>query len=312
MNILITGASGYLGGRLINHLSQNTAHKIVAASRNKPPIESTVQSVLIDWQDNDSIFALCQDMAVIIHLASMTEQESETDYQNALLDNGMSSLKLLEAAKKAGVRRFIYMSSIKVFGNQPCGSLDENSLARPQSSYGITHKLVEDYLMAANSKKLIEGLVLRLSNAVGTPINPKEHTWRLVGNDFCRQAVMTQKIVLNSSGSSWRNFISISDIAKAFDTLIQTPPINFGNGLFNLGGSNSMRIIDLAKIVAARAELSLGTTIELKYPEEISSKEMQFLNWRTDKLRKLGWQSNDSSTIDEIDKTIEFCLTLSG
>jgi len=236
MKILITGASGYLGGRLTNYLSQNKSYKIIATSRTKLIVNPPVQSVLIDWQDEKNISDLCKNKDVIIHLASMNEKDSESDYQTALLNNGMSSLKLIETAENSGVQRFIYMSSIKVFGAHQFGNLDEKTLAQPQSSYGITHKLVEDYLLAKHLGKTIEGVVFRLSNAIGSPCFSSENLWKLICNDFCRQAVTTGEIKLNSTGESWKNFIAISDIEKAFDTILTASKDALVNGLFNLGG----------------------------------------------------------------------------
>jgi UDP-glucose 4-epimerase len=307
MKIVITGASGYLGGRLISHLAQDASHEIIAASRQSLAVESPIKSHHINWLDNDSILNLCKETDVIIHLASKNERESEADYQSALLENGLSSLKLMEAAETNSVRRFIYMSSIKVFGSQHSGLLDENTPAHPQSSYGITHKLVEDYLLAKHLKGTIEGVVLRLSNAVGAPNNLSDNLWSLIGNDFCRQAATIGEITLNSSGDTWRNFIAIKDIEKAFDTLLTAPANSLQEGVFNLGSSQPMRIIDLARLIAERAELLWNKKINLKHPQAISFAEPPTLNWKIDKLCNLGWQPGENTLVEEIDNTLRFC-----
>lgn len=307
MKIVITGASGYLGGRLISHLAQDTSNEIIAASRQSLAVELPIKSHHINWLDNDSILNLCKEADVIIHLASKSDRESEVNYQSALLENGLSSLKLMEAAEANKVGRFIYMSSIKVFGSRQSGLLDENTPAHPQSSYGITHKLVEDYLLAKHLKGTIEGVVLRLSNAVGTPNNLSDNLWGLIGNDFCRQAATNGEIVLNSSGEAWRNFIAIKDIEKAFDTLLKAPANSLQDGIFNIGSSQPMRIIDLAKLIAERAEVLWTKKINLRHPRAISFNDPPTLDWKIDKLCSLGWRPGENTLVEEIDNTLKFC-----
>jgi UDP-glucose 4-epimerase len=307
MKIAVTGASGYLGGRLIKYLASNKSYEIIAASRQILNYKLPVSWIKINWGDDDSISALCQNTDVIIHLASKNEQDSENNYQSTLLENGLAGLKLIEAAENASVRRFIYMSSIKVFGGHKYGPIKEDTLAQPQSSYGITHKLVEDYLLAKHRKGTIEGVVLRLSNAVGVPYKSTNNMWALIANDFCRQAAMTGEITLNSPGHTWRNFIAITDIEKAFDTVLHAPAKSLEDGLFNLGSTNSMRIIDLAKIIATRAGLMWQKKIKLNHPQPNSNTRPTGLDWNIDKLSSLGWQPNKNALIEEIDNTLKFC-----
>jgi len=307
MKIVITGASGYLGGRLTHYFAQNNSHEVIAASRKSLTFTQPIKSSQIDWHNSDSILALCDGADIIIHLASKSEPESEADYKSALLDNGLSSLKLMEAAENTDVNRFIYMSSIKVFGAHQSGHLDENTLVHPQSSYGITHKLVEDYLLAKHLKGTIEGIVCRLSNAVGAPKTQNDNLWCLIGNDFCRQAATMGKITLNTSGKAWRNFVAIKDIEKAFDTLLNVPANSLQNGLFNLGAAHSMRSIDLAKLIAKRAEILWTKKIAVSYPKGDSNTEAPTLDWKIDRLCNLGWQPQKIHLIEEIDNTLKFC-----
>src|SRR5262245_32752221 len=77
------------------------------------------------------------------------------------------------------LRRFIYMSTAKVFGSNPTGVIDELSLPRPASHYAITHRLAEDYVLAAHDKQRVEGVVMRLPTCV-SPMSRTVHPSNLV------------------------------------------------------------------------------------------------------------------------------------
>ena len=118
-----------------------------------------------------------------------------------------------------------------------------------------------------------------------------------------RKAPETQE----STGESWKNFIAISDIEKAFDTILTASKDALVNGLFNLGGVESMRVLDLAKLIAARTELLLGNRVHVKYPRITSSSPLPRLNWKIAKFRILGWKPEKNSIPNEVDNTISYC-----
>src|SRR6185437_16873518 len=116
--------------------------------------------------------------------------------------------------------------------------------------YSITHRLAEDYVMAAHSSHAVDGVVLRLGNAVGTPVDVRADAWMLIANDLCRQAVVNGAVTLRSNGLAWRNFIAMTDVVRALLHAITMPTTNLHDGLFNLGAARSIRIWDLASLLA--------------------------------------------------------------
>jgi UDP-glucose 4-epimerase len=306
MRVLVTGGRGYIGGRLVRALADDAAFSITVAGRPRPSDTPNDTTQIIDWSDFASIVRLCRAQDAVVHLAAMNEPTGERDPEGALRDNGFASLALLRAAEASGVRRFVYASTSKVFGTNPTGTIDESSLPRPASHYAITHRLSEDYVLAAHDKHRIEAAVLRLTNAIGAPADPAVDAWMLIGNDFCRQAAVTARIVLRSSGLAWRNFVTMTDIVAAIRHALVLPADRLGDGLFHLGGPQSQRILDLASRIAARSKIVLGRTVEIQRAEPTRDESHPPLDWRIGKLASTGWApAADLNT--EIDATLHLC-----
>lgn len=297
MRILVTGGYGYVGGRLVAALAES-GHEVRAGSRRRRP-ES--RAVAMDFADPAGLEAAAAGMEVVVHLAAMNERDSAARPEAALEANGLATLSLLDAAERAGVRRFVYASTAKVFGNNPVGALDESCLPRPASHYAITHRLAEDYVLARHDQGRIEGVVLRLSNALGAPADPAVDAWMLISNDLCRSAALDGRVVLRSSGLAWRNFVTMADVVSAFGHAATMPSRLLGDGLFHLGGPKSRRIIDLARLVAARAG---GVAVAHAAPGPDESHPD--LDWRIGRLAGTGWAPLDDLD-HEIDSTLAFC-----
>ncbi|MGH8671610.1 MAG: NAD-dependent epimerase/dehydratase family protein [Burkholderiales bacterium] len=308
--VLVTGAFGYLGGRIAASLTKVANYRLFLGSRT-PPIDPPAwlpsgKPVQLDLENAESLCAACARVTHIIHLAATNEIDSEADPERALLTNGLGTLKLLRAAERAGVKRFIYFSTAHVYGSPLSGNITENTLPRPVHPYAITHRAAEDFVLAARRRKTIEGAVIRLSNGLGYPIQPQVDRWTLVGNDLCRQAILQKKLTLRSSGLQKRDFIALSDVARAALHMLELPESELGNGLFNLGGQCSMRIVDLAERIKYRCSVVLHYSPAIVRPAAAADETSPDLDYRIDKLRATGFALQGDLN-HEIDGTLALC-----
>jgi UDP-glucose 4-epimerase len=139
-SILVTGANGFVGSQLCAYLV-NQGYQVRAAMRSRQADWTVCEQQVIgdisassDWQQ------ALQKVDCVIHLAGRAHVMRErTDNPLALFRqvNVQGSLQLAKQAKAAGVRRFIYLSSIKVNGERSCGKpLTANDPAQPEDAYG--------------------------------------------------------------------------------------------------------------------------------------------------------------------------------
>ena len=312
--ILITGGYGYIGGRVAQALVASGANVLLGTRRDGsvPPVWLPQAAPLqMDWSSGEALLAACTDVDAVVHLAALNEIEAARDPQGALDVNGMWSLRLLEAAQATGVARFVYISTAHVYGAPLSGTIDESCLPRPVHPYAITHRVAEDFVLSARDAGKVEGVVLRLSNGFGAPADAGVDRWTLLVNDLCRQAVTKRALVLHSAGLHRRDFITLSDVAGGVVHALALSDEALGDGLFNLGGDASLRIIDMAELIAARCEAVLGFIPEINCPEPKLGEVSAELAYSSEKFKLTGWTPGKGHA-DEIDATLTLCQQIAS
>lgn len=313
--ILITGGLGYVGGSIAQALEAAGGFEVLLGTRRPPTSRPAwlgrATAVPMDLARPQELDALCRNVHCVIHLAAANEIQSSTDPASALIVNGLGSLRVLEAACREGVEKLFYFSTAHVYGAPLAGRIDEHTLPHPSHPYSITHRVAEDFVLAAHQRGAISAAVLRLSNACGPPAHADIDRWTLVANDLCRQAVTRGKLELRTSGQQVRDFIPLGDVARATLHLMAAPREALGDGLFNLGGENPLRIRALAERVAERSARLLGRRPEIAVPGDAGEAAAPMLDYRIDKLKSTGFALTGS--LDrEIDATLAFCQRAFG
>lgn len=307
--VLITGGFGYLGGRIAEYLWKSGFRVRVGSTRSKiHPNESRFshEIVKLNLLDEKSLELACKDVTIVIHLAAMNAQLCEQDPEKASQINTDGTGNLINAAIKEKVNQFIYFSTAHVYGSPLNGKLTEKTLPSPQHSYAKTHFLAEEYVLNASKHKLINGVVLRLSNAIGAPLNKNVNCWMLISNDLCRQ-VLTKKIMtINSNIFLERDFISISEVCVIVEKIIINP--NLQNGIFNLSTGVSLTLLDLANLIRKRTIkiLQFAPEIKLLSKDRVSRVNSKSLVISNNKLKTHGVNINQDIEY-EIDQLLTKC-----
>jgi len=315
--ILITGGLGYIGARLALHLRSLGAAIWLMTRRSLDDYPawcrgSDIQVVRGDLQNRSELNQLCDGMDSVIHLAAMHHSDCAGDPVSAVAVNGRATVKLLQAAKRCGVERFVYFSTIHVYGTPLIGTINETSLPRPNNAYSITHRLAEDFVLSAHDHKEIAGVVLRLSNGVGAPVDPDINQWGLVVNDLCRQAVQDGKLVLKSSGLQQRDFVTLFDVERVVEHFLNKDVDQWDDGLFNVGGENSISIYSVSQMIATRALELFHIKVPVERPSPEEGEKQSSIDYRIDKLKTSGFTIHGSLQ-NEIDETLKMChKTFSG
>lgn len=308
--ILITGAMGYLGGRIARDLAQLSGYELRLASR-------LPQAVLPDWLSRGELVSLnvddpraceaaCEGVDVVVHLAALNEIDCAADPIAAALVNGVGTWRLVQAALHRKVPEFIFFSTAHVYGQPLAGVITEETVPRPAHPYASTHQFGEAAVLEAHDKGRMTGIVLRLSNGVGAPANPQVNRWTLLANDLCRQAVVQHQLTLRSSGLALRDFIPISDICLGVRHVLGLDRSVIGDGLFNLGAGKSVSVLDMATLVAERCNRVLGFQPAIHRPAPGPDEQVLPLDYRVDKFRATGFAPAGSME-DEIDATLRLC-----
>lgn len=167
MRVLVTGASGFVGKALCKELA-NRGFDIVAVTRTRDAGLSEIACKLImaDLADiNDEIQSTLQQVDVLIHVAGrahIIKEQSKNPYQEYAKINIEATKNLAQKAASTGVKRFIFISSVKVNGeatlNQP---FDEATVPNPEDDYGKTKYEAEKELKLIATNSNMEIVIIR-------------------------------------------------------------------------------------------------------------------------------------------------------
>ena len=161
--------------------------------------------------------------------------------------NQHASVRLAEAAKKAGVKRFLFSSSCSLYGAGGDASLDENAAFYPVTAYGESKVLVEQELSRIADKSF-SPVYLRNATAYGVSRRLRAD---IVVNNLVGHALTTGKVLLQSDGSPWRPLVHIEDIINAFAACLTAPIDAIHDQAFNIGRtSENFQIRQVAEMVA--------------------------------------------------------------
>lgn len=310
MRILITGGFGYIGGRLGQGLSE-LGHSIVLGSRQETsppdwlPQAKAVQTI---WSRTSSLEEACLDVDVVIHAAGMNAQDCGSQPVAALEFNGSGTARMVEAATKAGVRKFIYLSTAHVYASPLVGSISEETCPRNLHPYATSHLAGENAVLGADQRGEIEGVVLRMSNAIGTPVQPKVNCWMLLVNDLCKQAVTSSRLILRTGGRQQRDFIPMKDVVSAITHLAcLNRRDQYMASIFNLGGSTTT-VLEMAEAVAERCQLVLNFRPEIvrAEPDIDSPTPVPLLRYDWERIQRTGFVPMGGIE-QEIDGTLNLC-----
>ncbi len=313
MNLLITGSSGYLGGRLTQYLAGQPHYSLFLGSRTKIepfPWCNQAKTVEINWRSETSLNEACTNINVVVHLAGMNAQECKANPATALEVNSVFTARLLQAAIEKGVQRFIHLSTAHVYAAPLVGNITEETCLTNLHPYATSHQAGEDVVRFAHQRGEIEGIVVRLSNAFGMPMDKTANCWMLLVNDLCRQVVMGQQMKLYSSGLQRRDFIPLQDACAAIKHLLELSPEKLGNGVYNVGGK-AMRVIDMAELIRIRSKVVLGSIPEMFWPKNGATERLPDLHYSSMKLLSTGFSPGEKIE-EEIDNTLKMCQKLWG
>ncbi|KXK14437.1 MAG: NAD-dependent epimerase/dehydratase family protein [Chloroflexi bacterium OLB14] len=250
MNFLITGAAGFLGSALANHLAQQ-GHQVRGLddlSTGDPQVLSPdVHFTRGDVSDRPKLWTLLQDVDVVYHLAARVSVPESILYPrdyNAVNVGG--TVALMEAMRDVGVRRVVLSSSGAVYGDLAESTLTESTTPNPRSPYAVSKLAAEYYVRTIGNLWNIETVSLRIFNAYGPGQHlPPSHP--PVVPHYLRQALRGGTLIAHGDGSQTRDYIYVDDVVSAMVAASTAPNIN---GLtINVGSGIETSIKDLIRQV---------------------------------------------------------------
>ncbi len=251
MNFLITGAAGFLGSALANHLARE-GHQVRGlddlSTGDPQALSPDVHFTRGDVNDRPKLWTLLQEVDCAYHLAARVSVQESVLYPreyNAVNVGG--TVSLMEAMRDVGVRRVILASSGAVYGDQGEQPLKESATPDPRSPYAVSKVSAEHYVRTIGKLWGMETVCLRIFNAYGPGQHlPPSHP--PVVPHFLRQALRGGTLVVHGNGEQTRDYVYVDDVVSAMVAAATAPNVN---GLvINVGSGTETSIRELVKKVS--------------------------------------------------------------
>ena len=262
--LLITGGAGFIASHLADDALQ-AGHRVVVldnlSTGRRENVPAGAELVVRDLREDgiEEVLAHYRVTAVSHHAAQANVRVSVDD---PLLDaeaNVIGSLKLIQACRRAGVRRFLFASSGgTVYGEQEAFPCDEDHPTRPLSPYGCSKLAVEQYLLAYHRLGDLEPIILRYANVYGARQDPKGEAGIIA--IFAEKLLRGEPPRIFGDGLQTRDYVHVSDIVAISRAALAT----WVPGLYNVGTGVETTL----RLLYARVQDALGVRIEPLYLPE--------------------------------------------
>lgn len=202
---LVTGASGFIGGALLGSL-QAMGQPVIVAGRNAPGAggEGALRRIAVDLAHRSIELPVDIGIDTVLHLAGEKRVESRMDEVNHL-----GAVRLVDAAARAGARRFVHLSSVGVYGApKHAGVVDERYPHRPANAYERSKDAGERAVRERCAANAMACVVLQPSNVIGwsPQARPLLGLMRIVAKGWFRYFGRTE---------AWANYVGVDDVASA-------------------------------------------------------------------------------------------------
>jgi len=219
--VLVTGGAGFIGSNLAEELIRRGARVTIIDNfltgfrENLDEIVGDFEFVEGDINDDDAVRRAVEGAEIVFHEAALpsvprsVDDPAETHHVCAT-----GTFNVLDKARAAGVRRFIYAASSSAYGDQPTLPKSENMRPDPLSPYAAAKLVGELYCRAFNSVYGLETLSLRYFNVFGPRQNPASMYSGVISRFI--DALMTDKTpVIFGDGEQSRDFTYIANVVDA-------------------------------------------------------------------------------------------------
>jgi len=307
MRILVTGGAGFIGSNFVRHVLDTHNDEVVtldaltyAGSKDNlgdalsDPRHEFVEG---DIRDRELVNDLVSDADAVVNFAAESHVDRSIEGAKPFVTTNVQGTQtLLDAAKNAGVDRFLQISTDEVYGQILDGTFSEDDRLNPRNPYAATKAGADLLAQSYQTTHDLPVLITRTSNNFG----PRQHPEKLIPK-FIQNAATGETLPVYGDGSNVREWIYVEDNCRAVDLVLREGSVG---EVYNIGSHAEKTNLEITKAILQAVDADDDL---IEFVEDRAGHDQRYaLN--TEKIESLGWKPE--YTFEKgLSKTVEHYLS---
>jgi len=309
-SILVTGGAGFIGSHLVERLLENNEVTVIdnfssgkreflAPHQNDP----NFRLLEADLLDPDALKLALLEKDIVFHVAANPDVKLGAEDTRVHLDqNILATHSLLEAMRKAGVRKIAFTSTSTIYGEADVVPTPEDyGPLKPISLYGASKLSCEALISSYCHTFEMQSWIYRFANIVG------ERGTHGVLVDFIRKLKQNPKeLEILGSGKQRKSYLEVKDCVQAMIHCVEKSQEE--TNIFNIGSGDSIDVTGIADITAEKMKLP---GVKYRYTGGVDGRgwkgDVKIMQLSIEKIKRLGWTPKRNST-EAIEAAVESLL----
>ncbi|MPZ49150.1 MAG: NAD-dependent epimerase/dehydratase family protein [Dehalococcoidia bacterium] len=300
MRVFVTGGAGFIGSHVARELLA-AGHAVTVfdnlSTGHRQQVPRDAAFIKGDLKQDQRLETALAGHDIVIHLAALVPVPVSVLRPVDFTENNVvNTVRLLEAMRRAGVRRIVFSSSATVYGNPKRLPLREDEpVALPSNPYGASKLAAEGFIAVYHSLHGFDATILRYFNPYG-PNELCEPETHVVPN-IIRAALNDLPIPVFWQGEQVRDYIYVEDLARAHGSVLNLTGLNY----FNVGSEKGVKVKEVLQAVTD----ILGHPLRIDDLGERAG-DVPAIYASSERLRKAtGWQAKVSLE-EGLERTVVF------
>ncbi len=254
MHVLVTGGAGFIGSHLLEQLLADGARcrvldNLSTGKRDNLPRAPQLEFIHDDIRDPQAARAAVAGIDAVVHLAAVASVQASIDDPLAThASNFDGTLNLLEAARQAGVRRFVFASSAAVYGDNEELPITETAAPCPLTPYAVDKLASEYYLQFYARQHGLDATAFRFFNIFGPRQDPSS-PYSGVISIFADRLARAAPVTIFGDGLQTRDFVYVGDLAQLLARALTMTTLS--GRVINVGRGRQSTLLDLIAALEA-------------------------------------------------------------
>jgi len=265
--VLVTGGAGFIGSALVRGLLARGDRVRVLDDlstgklANLEEVAAEIEVMKGDIRDEGALDRALSGIELVFHEAAIASVPRSLAEPLANHDvNATGTLRVLGAARRAGVRRVVYAASSSAYGDSPVSPKLETMAAAPLSPYAVSKLAGEHYCQVYAGAYGLETVCLRYFNIFGPRQDPRSEYAAVIPR-FVTAALAGQGVTIFGDGLQSRDFCHIDNVVQANLRAAAAPADQASGRVFNVGSGTSISLNQLVQTI----EACLGRPVAVTY-----------------------------------------------